>query len=295
MNDTAGAGMIMRILLSLALLLSCCNWAAAASSVWKAQKGSTVIYLGGTFHLLRPTDYPLPVEFDRAFKAADIIVFETDIDRLNEPSTQIGLLAQGVYADGSGLESHLTPGVYRELSAYCQANGFPLQMFRQMKPSLLLTTLLVLELKSHGVDMNGVDQHYFELAAKEKKSVASLETVGEQLAFLVSLSDGIEDEFVKQSLRDLQSLDRQFTALTAAWRKGDSAVLEEYLIAEVKTKLPMLYRRLISDRNSNWLKTIDGYEKTKGTRFILVGAAHLVGPDGLVAALKRKGYKVEPL
>jgi uncharacterized protein YbaP (TraB family) len=40
---------------------------------------------------------------------------------------------------------------------------------------------------------------------------------------------------------------------------------------------------------------IDAYQKTLEKEFILVGAGHLVGPDGIVKALRKKGYKVEKL
>jgi uncharacterized protein YbaP (TraB family) len=43
------------------------------------------------------------------------------------------------------------------------------------------------------------------------------------------------------------------------------------------------------------LPLIDAYQKTLRTKFVLVGVDHLVGPDGIIAALKKKGYKVDKL
>ena len=37
------------------------------ASIWLVRSGDNVIYLGGTVHLLRPSDYPLPDEFDEAY------------------------------------------------------------------------------------------------------------------------------------------------------------------------------------------------------------------------------------
>jgi len=67
------------------------------------------------------------------------------------------------------------------------------------------------------------------------------------------------------------------------------------MLAELKTQPPKLYKKLITDRNRNWLPLIDAYQKSPRTEFILVGVGHLVGPDGIVEALKKKGYKVEKL
>src|SRR5512143_2468320 len=104
-----------KIILSLVLVIVTCTWAAAESSVWKAQKGNTVIYLGGTFHILRETDYPLPPEFEKAYKAADTVMFETDIGKLQDPTVQQKMLTQAMYADGSTIDKHLSAKTYAEL------------------------------------------------------------------------------------------------------------------------------------------------------------------------------------
>jgi uncharacterized protein YbaP (TraB family) len=52
---------------------------------------------------------------------------------------------------------------------------------------------------------------------------------------------------------------------------------------------------LITDRNRNWLPVIEAYQRKPQTRFILVGVGHLVGPDGLIEALKKRGYTVDKL
>lgn len=284
-----------RIILGIALVVSACSGAAAESSVWKAQKDNSVIYLGGTSHLLRETDYPLPAEFDQAYKASEIVVFETDVGKINEPATQQKLLVKAMYADGSTIEQHLSAKAYGELSAYCDANGIPLAAFSRLKPAMLLTTLTIMELMNLGVSQRGVDQFYYDLAKKEGKAVAGLETADEQINFLVSMADGIEDDFVTYSLKDMKDLKEQFEILATAWRRGDAEKLAKLMITELKTRQPQLYRKLITERNRNWLPMIDAYQKTLRTEFILVGVAHLVGPDGLIATLRKKGYRVDKL
>jgi len=277
------------------LVLLSCSWSWAASSVWRVQKGDSVIYLGGTCHLLREADYPLPTEFEKAYKAAEMVVFETDIARLNDPATQQKLLAKAMYADGSTLERHLSPKVYAELKAYCEANGIPLQAFSQLKPSLLMVTLTVMELSKLGVSQRGVDQYFHEKAVRDKKGVEGLESVDEQINYVVSMADGSENEFVSRSLEEMKDLKEEFDLLLQAWRTGDSVKLDELMVAEMKMRHPVLYGKLITARNRNWLPLIEGYQKTPKTEFILVGAAHLVGADGILAALKKKGYTVEQL
>src|SRR6266568_8842076 len=115
-----------RVILSIALVVFVCTWASAESSVWKAQKDNSTIYLGGTFHVLRESDYPLPPEFNQAYQASDMVVFETDIGKLQESSAQQKLLAKAMYADGSSVDKHLSAKAYGQLRAYCESNDIPL-------------------------------------------------------------------------------------------------------------------------------------------------------------------------
>ena len=281
-----------KVILSIFLVLSASTWASAESSVWKAQKDNSVIYLGGTSHLLRETDYPLPPEFEKAYKASDIVVFETDIGKLREASTQQKLLAKAVYDDGSTIDKHLSDRAYGELKEYCEANSFPLKALSQLKPSMLMITLTVMELTKLGVTQKGVDQFFYELANKDKKAIEGLETVDEQINYLVSMADGNEDDFVTYSIRDMKTMESQFEILADAWRRGDADKLDELMNAEIKLRQPELYKRLITDRNRNWMPLIEAYQKTPTTEFILVGAGHLAGRDGIIEALRKKGYKV---
>ena len=282
-------------IVSIVTVLFMCTWASAESSVWKVQKDKSVMYLGATFHMLRETDYPLPSEFGKAYKASEIVVFETDIGKLQEPSTRQKLLAQFMYADGSTIDKHLSARTYGELSAYCKSNGIPLEAFKQLKPSLLIVTLTAVELMKLGVTQRGVDLFFYGLANEDRKIVKGLETVEEQINYLVSMADGNEDDFVTYSINDMKNVKQQFESLANAWRKGDAEKIDEYIVAELRTKLPHVYKKLFTDRNSKWLPMIEAYMNTPETEFILVGAGHLVGSEGIIALLRKKGYTIDKL
>lgn len=295
MTMPAAGSAIRRLLVAIFLVLLSWSLAAAASSVWRARKGGEVIYLGGTFHLLRQGDYPLPPEFQLAFDSSGLILFETDIAKLQEPATRARLLARALYANGDTIDRHLSPPTYASLKEQCAANSIPLESMRRMRPSFLLLTLTMMELQRLGVTEEGVDQHFHAKALKGKKVIGALETVEEQLDFLVTMADGNEDEFVRHSLRELKGAREEFGRLATAWRSGDAAGLEELLTGRMKREQPALYRRLISERNRAWLPRIVAKRKPGQTGFVLVGAAHLVGEDGIIEALKKMGYVVERL
>lgn len=282
-----------KIVPGILLAVLACTWASAESSVWKAEKDGSVIYLGGTCHFLRDSDYPLPPEFDQAYKASEVIVFETDLGKFTDMAVQQKLLAKTIYTDGSTVEQHLSAQAYGELKAYCQSNGIPMQVLGQFKPAMLMMTLMVMELKKAGATQKGVDMFFHEQAGRDGKTIEGLETADQQIDYLVTMAGSNENEFVSYSIRDMVGVKEQFALLADTWRKGDAKALDELMISDLKSKLPNLYRRLITDRTGNWLPSIDAYQKTPRTEFVLVGVAHLVGPDGMVEALGKRGYQVE--
>ena len=281
-----------RILFSIILVLLICTQAIAETSLWTLQKGGSVTYLGGTCHLLRQSYFPLPKEFYTAYDASDILVFETDLGRLKDPSIQHLLMSTATYKDGSTIDKHLSSQTYNSLKQYCDANGIPLEAISQFKPSIVVLTITAMELIKLGVTEDGVDAFFYQLATKDKKAVQELETIEDQIQFLVGMGEGNEDAFVSHSMNDLKSVKQNYESLVEAWKKGDVEELNDLMVTEFKTKTPKLYKELITDRNGRWLHSIDTFQKTPQKEFILVGVGHLVGSDGLIEALRQKGYKV---
>jgi uncharacterized protein YbaP (TraB family) len=281
--------------LMIGLLTMAGVFANAESSVWKVSKGSSVLYVGATCHLLREADFPLPPEFDKAFKAASLTVFETDIGKLQDPAMQQEVLKRTMYTDGSTVEKHLSPASYRLIQAYCSSNNLPLEALNRFKPSMLMVTISAMELMKLGATQQGVDLFYHKQSKKEGKQIEGLETVVEQLDYIVSMADGHEDDFVRYSMEDLGKLKETFDTLVAAWRKGDDEKIEALMVNDLKSRLPSLYKTIITDRNNRWVPKIEAYLKTPQSEFILVGAGHLGGPEGVLAALRKKGYQVQKL
>jgi len=56
-----------------------------------------------------------------------------------------------------------------------------------------------------------------------------------------------------------------------------------------------MYQRLLVDRNRNWMPKIEALFARPGRAFVVVGAAHLVGADGLISMLRARGYTVEQM
>ena len=58
---------------------------------------------------------------------------------------------------------------------------------------------------------------------------------------------------------------------------------------------PTFFKMMVADRNRSWIPKIEELLNAKGDALVVVGAAHLVGKQGLVALLEAKGYSVEQM
>lgn len=287
--------MLKKAILATALNLTLSMSALAGTSMWKVEVDDSVLYIGGTCHVLRPTDYPLPLEFTRAYNASEVIVFEADLGKMNSAETQAKILMKGVYGDDTTLEKVLSPRTYGLLKQYCDSSGIPIGTLNRLKPSILMVTLLALELQKLGVIQAGVDNHYYQLAVKDQKKVESLESVDEQIEFLLSMGEGNENQFVEHSIRDLKKTAQVIDQTISAWREGNQDELYNLVVAPMKQNYPALHRTLLRERNRKWLPKIARYLHNPRREVVLVGVAHLVGEDGLLEQLRGRGYKVNAL
>lgn len=289
------AALLRRGFLVLGILLAPWVQSHADTSVWAVSDGDRTVYLGGTVHLLRASDYPLPDEFEQAYAAADELYFEVDINAMNDLSTQAQMLRQLTYNDDRTLQSVLSDVAYAALEEYTEEVGLPVMMMQKFKPGMVVTTLQMLEFQKLGFTPQGVDSYFNTRAMEDAKPLGALETIGEQIGFLAAMGEGNESEFILVSLHDLNEISDTMEAMIAAWREGDAERLAELFVAEMKEQAPEVYDSLLRQRNLNWLPEIESMFADEDTEFVLVGAAHLVGEDGLLTMLRAKGYEVSQL
>lgn len=277
------------------LLLSLALPVQAETSVWRVSRGDSTLYLGGTVHLLRPSDYPLPAEFEAAYVQADEIVFETDLAAMSDLATQAQMLSQLTYSDDRTLMSVLSAETYSALEEYAASVGMPIMMMQKFKPGMVVSTLQVMEFQRMGFTPQGVDAYFNSRAIGDDKALGALESIDDQIGFLAEMGEGNENEFIQMSLSDLEDTEEVMEQMIAAWRSGDAGDLAEMFVADMRERAPELYESLLRGRNLNWLPQIEAMLADANTEFVLVGAAHLVGEDGLLDLLAARGYEVSQL
>lgn len=279
---------------TLLLALAVPTLGLADGAVWRVDGGASPVYLGGTVHKLSPEQYPLPEEYQAAYERSDVVVFETDIAAMRSARIQARIASLSRLPDGQTLETVLDAPTHDLVVAYCEEIGLPPGPLEPLKPVPAMLTLLSLTLQSLGVTAPGVDEYFFEKASSDSKELRALETVDEQIAYLLSMDEGDPNGFVRRSIEDLREAGRgELDDSLRAWRDGREHALIEHFLRNETLSSPGLYQSLVVDRNHAWLRAIRQYAETPETELVLVGVAHLLGEDGLVALLREQGFQVE--
>ena len=264
----------------------------SGSSVWEISRGGNTLFLGGSVHILRESDYPLPKEFDRAFSRSTMLVLETDIEQAASESVQEYLMWRTILPGNQTLRSLLDSDTYELLRAKYSEYGVSVDEISHVKPSMAVLFLTILQIEEHGFVQQGVDTYYLGKAKDEGKPIGFLETVEAQIDMMVTMGDGYENDYVRYSLQDMENTETGLEELLAEWRAGGSSDMDASL-AEMKEQWPVLYQTLVADRNAAWIPQIEACLASGEVAFVIVGLAHLHGPDGLLRQLENSGCTVK--
>ena len=81
-----------------------------------------------------------------------------------------------------------------------------------------------------------------------------------------------------------------------SWRSGDLEALSAHaFVVQMKKEFPEVYNALVTNRNNTWMKALPLLTDDSNKAFVLVGAMHLSGKEGLLNQLKTQGFKVEQI
>jgi uncharacterized protein YbaP (TraB family) len=269
--------------------------AQSRNFLWKASRGQSIVYLVGSVHLLSKDYYPLSPALDTAFKDTDLLVEELHLGQMAQVESQMTILMRGMLPTGQTLDKVVSPTTFTLVSERVKALGLPIEPLMRFKPWSLALTLLGLEWQAAGFDAAlGLDRHFYDQAVAAGKEVQGLETVEFQISRFDELTMDEQDRMLASTLRELETEKASVTTLANAWKAGDAPTVERIVLQELRKERKM-YDRLLVERNKDWLPKIEALFARKGRAFVVVGAAHLVGPDGLLAMLKGKGYAIEQL
>lgn len=284
---------ITRRRFGLSLLLAVATSAPAQQKLllWEANGATGKAYLFGSVHTAKPEMYPLNAAIEEAYAASDSLVVEVNMDAVNQQAIAQKTMALGMSFDGTTLANTLPPEALEKLKEFCTERGFPFAGVNIMKPWLAAMTLAIMEYKRLGYDFElGVDRHFMQQAAESGKPIVELESADFQLEMLASFSPEMQQKFVLYSIQDLENVPDKVDGLMEAWKSGDADKLAA-LMTDMgdggSGELDPVYKAMITDRNYDMTEKVAAMIEQGGTHFVVVGAGHLVGDEGLVELLNQ--------
>jgi uncharacterized protein YbaP (TraB family) len=198
-----------------------------------------------------------------------------------------------MYTDGRTFSSVVSRDTATLVEQRLKNTPLALELIQPMKPWMVMLMLEALGAQAAGLDPElGLDKHFYNLATMGGKPVIGLETAASQMDRFDKMPDAMQEQMLKSELAEMDTERTSLRALLTAWQTGDAPAMEKMLLSSFSSN-PTAYASLITERNRNWMPQLETCLKRASPCLVIVGAAHLVGPQGLLAMLQQRGYRVE--
>lgn len=264
---------------------------------WKVSSEQADIYLLGSIHFANESFYPLrsiiTEHFDKAERLAVEVVL-ADID----PGEYVSLVTRyGTYPQDTSLRSHIAPHTYQRLRDSLKRYGMPESSMDQIRPGMIIMQLASMMMLRNGyTPQMGIDMTLMQRAMATGKPIEALETIEQQIRLIAGLPH--HDLLLDETLDQLDDADDMIWQMEQAWKSGNDEAMLELMISDPESKnedYKDINEVLLYGRNRGMLDKIETYLSGDRSIFVIVGAAHLLGEQGLIEMLEDAGYDVARL
>jgi uncharacterized protein len=279
--------------LAVALTLGFAPAAVAKPPVWVVRSGATTILLFGSIHLLPPGLDWRPSELDAALAKADEVWFELPITPATDNEAAAESIARGALPKGRSLTAMMTPDEAKRLvDAGVSLNCAPEALDRMQPWMADLTLSIAADARSGASASDGVEG-LIEASTPATARQRAFETATQQIGFLAGAPVKDQLASLNWTVSQIQNDPASYERVVQEWMSADVSGLQRDAIDPLRQISPALLSRLIDERNRHWANVLDARLKKPGQVVVVVGVGHLIGPGGVPALLRAKGYAVE--
>jgi uncharacterized protein YbaP (TraB family) len=287
-------------LIGLSAVTACSSAKPSTPAIWRVSDADNSLYLLGSFHALKPSDYPLSKTVTDAYADAELLVFEIAPEQLQSPDLAQTMLKAATLSETQSLQGLLPPNTWQELVRWQQANpAYPLASLQRVEPWYAAILIANTQSASQGFDPKlGLDQHLMGKAKTVRKPSIGLEQAQQQIDLFDRMNPAAQLELLNEALSiTAKPAKSELEQLRRHWTTGDVDSLQNITVNKMRMEYPELYRSVNVDRNQAWLPQLKRLldDESEKDAMVVVGALHLLGPDGLVEKLQASGYRVERL
>lgn len=267
------------------------------SFIWKISSDNSFVYLLGSVHVASPDIYPLDSSIGDAFEISDKLVVEININEVSTLKAMLLLQKYGVYPGGDGLEENLPETLYMKLKDQFLEMGILISTMNDYRPWVIVMTMegMVTGDNDYSAEY-GIDFHFLDVAADRDMEILELESAEYQFELLSNLPNELMIKVLEMSIEEPLTVE-DVDLLFEFWEEGDAAGMAAFLFEDLieEPALAPYYDVIFTQRNINMRDKIEEYLADEYVYFIVVGAGHLVGDEGLINLLHEAGYDVEQM
>lgn len=280
-----------KLLLVLLLFAQDVNSAPPKGFFWEVTTQNSKLYLLGSIHLGKEEIFPLDTNWENAFKSCSNLVVEVNTKKINP----FKILKLAYFQDSTTLEHILPPEIFAKVDSIFTIYKIPKSTFNKFKPWFALTNIMNLEYSNLDFRADfGIDQYFLGKVDSTKK-IIELESFEEQIQFMESLFAEHPRAYFEYLIDELKNTQNNINDLFEAWKNGNDSVVAQLIFDFIPADAvgKQFSDILITQRNKKMLEKIHNFISNGGCYFIVVGAGHLIGRNGIIENLKESGFKVE--
>ena len=246
-------------------------------------------FLVGTMHSEDERVTALLPQFEPLISQVDTVVVELVPDAV----TMLAVGAATLLPLDQSLSGMLGEERFAQLRRAARPLGLRAEVLDRMKPWAAAVVLGMPNAQTGRF----LDMEIYLHALRLQKKVLGLETAAEQLSAFDRMPMDTQVLLLDAMVKNADQMPKQLEELTAVYLQGDLAALERVARSQYDM-MPVPIQRWFDDqlldlRNARMLERVREMLADE-TLLVAVGAMHLPGESGLVAGLRRLGYRVEP-
>ena len=253
-------------------------------------------HLLGSVHFGRP-DFRFDPAIQEAFEGSDALVMELDPEDVTAERMSALLQEMGRLPEGETLSDVISPETYDALADALQRSGYSIVGLDPFKPWVAIISLSSLAVQSGGLSKEeGVEAQFIERAGASMETIG-LETPEEQMALFDGMPLELQEEILRGLVSEGDALRDATDAIVEAWLRGDTERLAELALigSDDDEGARAFHETMYLERNRNMARGIAALIDQGGEWFVVIGAAHMVGDEGIPALLAERGYLVRQI
>ena len=275
--------------------------------VYKVTKDGSdnVIYLFGSMHIVNLDEFDFPKYVMDAYNESDYLAVEADIVEVQQRENFLmDYLTSYLYLDGTTIKDHLSEESYNKLVEFLKKkNSYDekLEVYNLAFFESLISSLVVADA---GINSNdGVDTYFLKKAKEDKKNILEVESFEFQEKMINSFPDRLFELSILSMIDNYDKQIEEMKRLYEIWKNGkeselielvetDEVDIDEELSLEDKEIVKNYNYEMIDKRNVGMKDKFESYFENNQKVLFIVGAAHIIGDNGIANLLIKDGYNV---